>query len=226
MTFSVAGYCARTGMFGVAVSTSSLAVGSRCSWVRAKKGAALIQNYADPNLGPLALQALDDGMDAQVTVDNLVTVGHGIAWRQIMIVDGSGGTASYDGANCFDPHGCAETTHCIAGGNILGHADVPKATIAGFDAADPGLHLGERLLQALEAGLAAGGEANPVRSANLLVADELDWPLIDLRVDMHAEPVAELRRVWEAFEPESRGFVARAVDPASAPLHGSGELKG
>ena len=225
MTFSVAGYCARTGMFGVAVSTSSLAVGSRCSWVRAKKGAVLIQNYADPSLGPLALQALDDGMNAQATVDNLVAVGHGVAWRQIMVVDGTGATAHYDGESCLGIHNCAETTHCVAGGNVLASADVPQATVDGFDATDPDLHLGERLLQALEAGLAVGGEENPERSSHLLVADELDWPLIDLRVDMHAEPIAELRRVWEAFEPESRGFVARAVDPASAPLHDSLEAK-
>tara|TARA_A100001037_G_scaffold299630_1_gene325715 strand:+ start:9252 stop:9932 length:681 start_codon:yes stop_codon:yes gene_type:complete len=226
MTFSIAGYCAQTGMFGVAVSTSSLAVGGRCSFAKAKTGAALIQNYADPSLGPVALQALSEGKDAQATVDHLVSVGHGIAWRQIMVVDGNGGTAHFDGENCADPHRCAETTHCVAGGNILATADVAQATVDGFDAADPGLHLGERLLLALEAGLAKGGEANPERSAHLLVVDELGWPPVDLRVDMHEEPVAELRRVWEDFRPEMLGFVARAVDPASAPKHGEGEADG
>lgn len=219
MTFSVAGYCVRTGMFGVCVSTSSLAVGARCSWVKAKTGAALIQNYADPGLGPVALQALTDGRDAQATVDHLVSVGHGIAWRQIMVVDRRGDTAHYDGDSCLGIHLCAETTHCVAGGNVLSSADVPQATVDGFDAADANLHLGERLLLALEAGLEKGGEANPERSAHLLVADELDWPLIDLRVDLHEAPIAELRRVWEAFEPEAGGFVARAVDPDGAPKH-------
>lgn len=223
MTFSVAGYCARTGMFGCAVSTSSLAVGSRCSWAKAGTGAALIQNYADPSLGPLALRALEDGMDAQTAIDNMVKVGHGVAWRQIMVVDRNGATAHYDGENCLGIHGCAETTHCVAGGNLLANTDVPRATVDGFDAAGTDLHLGERLLRALEAGLAVGGEENAERSAHLLVADELDWPLIDLRVDMHDAPIAELRRVWEAFAPEADGFVARAVDPDGAPKHSKPE---
>ena len=219
MTFSVAGYCARTGMFGVCVATSSLAVGARCSWVKAGTGAALIQNYADPGLGPVALRALTDGRNAQATVDHLVSVGRGIVWRQIMVIDRKGATAHYDGEKCLGIHLCAEATHCVAGGNLLSGANVPRAAADGFDAADANLHLGERLLRALEAGLAAGGEANAERSAHLLVADELDWPLIDLRVDLHETPIAELRRVWEAFEPEAGGFVARAVDPDSAPKH-------
>ena len=219
MTFSVAGHCARTGMFGVCVATSSLAVGARCSWVKAGTGAALIQNYADPGLGPVALRALADGRDARATVDHLVSVGRGIAWRQIMIVDRAGATAHYDGEKCLGIHLCAEGAHCVAGGNLLSSADVPRATADGFDGADTDLHLGERLLRALEAGLAAGGEANAERSAHLLVADELDWPLIDLRVDLHETPVAGLRGAWEAFEPEAGGFVARAVDPDNAPRH-------
>jgi uncharacterized Ntn-hydrolase superfamily protein len=223
MTFSVAGYCSRTGMFGVAVSTSSLAVGSRCSWAKAKTGAALIQNYADPSLGPIALQELSEGKDAQATIDHLVSVGHGIAWRQIMVVDGRGGTAYFNGDNCGDINRCAETTHCVSGGNILATAEVAQATVDGFDASDPSLHLGERLLLALEAGLAEGGEENPERSAHLLVVDDLGWPPVDLRVDLHKEPVAELRRVWESFQPEMMGFVARAADPAAAPKHGEGE---
>lgn len=221
MTFSVAGFCPRTGMFGVAVSTSSLAVGSRCSWVKAKTGAALIQNYADPSLGPVALEALTKGNNAKETVAQMVAEGHGIAWRQIMVIDKHGATAYHQGEKCLGTHGCAETTHCIAGGNLLADASVPSATIAGFNAANPHAHLAERLLLALEGGLAAGGEANPVRSAHLLVADQLDWPLIDLRIDMHAQPIAELRQVWEAFAPQAGGFVARALNPHDAPLHGS-----
>ncbi len=219
MTFSVAGYCARTGMLGVCVSTSSLAVGARCSWVEARTGAALIQNYADPGLGPVALRTLAEGGDARAAVDRLVSVGRGIAWRQIMVVDRTGATAHYDGERCVGIHLCAEAAHCVAGGNLLASADVPRATADGFAAADPALHLGERLLRALEAGLAEGGEANAERSAHLLVADEVDWPVIDLRVDLHETPIAELRRLWEAFAPEADGFVARAVDPDRAPRH-------
>ena len=219
MTFSVAGYCARTGMFGVCVATSSLAVGARCSWVKARTGAVLIQNYADPGLGPVALRALTDGRDARATVDHVASAGRGIAWRQIMVVDREGRTAHRDGEKCLGIHLCVETVHCVAGGNLLSSADVPRATADGFDAADANRHLGERLLRALEAGLAAGGEANAERSAHLLVADALDWPPIDLRVDLHETPVAELRRIWEAFEPEADGFVARAVDPDNAPRH-------
>ena len=220
MTFSVAGHCPRTGMFGAAVSTSSLAVGSRCAWVRAGVGVALIQNYADPALGPQALQMLADGMDAAPTLDRLVeAAGPGRAWRQIMVLDSQGRTASHDGECCFEINGCVAAPHCIAGGNHLASAHVAPAIAAAFDAADSELHLGERLLLALEAGLAAGGEANPVRSAHLLVADRLAWPLIDLRVDLHERPIEELRRVWDAFAPQAAGFVARALDPAGAPMH-------
>jgi uncharacterized Ntn-hydrolase superfamily protein len=139
-----------------------------------------------------------------------------------MVIDKRGATAYYEGENCLGTHGCAQALHCIAGGNLLADASVPEATIAGFVAADPQQHLGERLLLALENGLGAGGEANPVRSAHLMVADELDWPVIDLRVDMHAQPITELRRLWQTFIPEASGFVSRARNPQDAPLHGSG----
>ena len=78
MTFSMAGHCVRTGVFGVAVSTSSLAVGSRCSWVQAQTGAAVVQNYADPSLGSVMLRALADCMDARSTVDHVVALSRGI----------------------------------------------------------------------------------------------------------------------------------------------------
>jgi uncharacterized Ntn-hydrolase superfamily protein len=97
-------------------------------------------------------------------------------------------------------------------GNILANALVPPAMLRAFQA-DPSAPLPERLLQALEAGLAAGGEHNPVRSAHLLVVERESFPLIDLRVDWHDAPIAELRALWQRYEPECADYVLRALDP-------------
>lgn len=224
MTFSVAGYCVKTRMLGAALATSSIAVGARCSFALARTGVALIQNYADPSLGPVAIQALKDGKSAQETLDYLVETARGIAWRQIMIVDQRGDTAHYSGLKNGTPYRAAKGSHCVAAGNLLGRPGVPEACVTAFEA-NYESPLGERLLSALEAGFEAGSEMNPLSSAALLVVHREDWPLIDLRVDNHRAPIVELRKAWVAFEPEAMGFVYRALDPDTAPLHGSGRAE-
>jgi uncharacterized Ntn-hydrolase superfamily protein len=97
-------------------------------------------------------------------------------------------------------------------GNILATARVPAAMLRGFQA-DPSAPLAERLLHALDEGLAAGGEQVPVRSAHLLVVEHESFPLIDLRVDWHDTPIAELRALWQRYAPESTAYLLRALDP-------------
>src|SRR5690606_2763806 len=108
----------------------------------------------------------------------------------------------------------AQGENCIALGNLLGSVEVPTAMIESFESSRG--HLAERLLQALEAGLSGGGELGPVRSAGLLVAAEPAWPLVDLRVDWHADPIGELRTLWHKYRPQIDAYVTRAYDPANA----------
>src|SRR5258707_14954355 len=157
MTFSIAGRCARTGMFGIAITTSSMAVGSRCSFARAGIGAVLTQHRTDPRLGPLGLDLLAQGKSAAETIAALVasTPHHG--WRQLAIVDAKGGTGHYSGDRIASIHAGATGDGVVAVGNLLTNPGVPSAMVRDFER-DAGRPLAERLAAALAAGLAAGGE--------------------------------------------------------------------
>jgi uncharacterized Ntn-hydrolase superfamily protein len=208
-------------MLGCAVTTSSIAVGSRCPYVRAGIGAALTQHRTDPRLGPLALDLLTRGYDAKATLTGVIAVAPHRDWRQIAIIDRDGGTAAFTGAHVDRAKsGEAHGKDCVAIGNIVRSSEVPAAMVRAFEAvrARP---LAERLVEALAAGAAAGGEFVPVVSAALLVAHRESFAYVDLRVDHHADPIAELRRLWQAYEPEAEPYVARANDPAAVPPHGA-----
>ena len=218
MTLSIAARCARTGMFGVAISSSSPAVAARCAFVQAGVGAACSKNLTDPGLGPMLLDAMAAGHGAEAAVAG-VTAGRAfIAHRQLLAVDATGGAAGFSGAEALGVFGHATAPDVAAGGNLLADAGVPQAMLTGFAAATG--HLGERLLRALEAGLAAGGEAGPLHSAGLKVADHLAWPIVDLRCDWDDAPVARLRAAWEVYHPQIAAYVQRATDPTQAPSFG------
>jgi uncharacterized Ntn-hydrolase superfamily protein len=216
VTFSLAGRCARTGMLGCAVTTSSIAVGSRCPHARPAIGAALTQHRTDPRLGPLALELLARGCDARTALAGVIAVAPHRDWRQIAVIDNLGSTAAFTGqhvdrAKSGEAHG----KDCVAIANIVRSAEVPAAMARAFEA-DPTLPLAARLVEALAAGEAAGGEFRPVCSAALLVVHRESFPFVDLRVDDHAQPIAELLRLWRAYEPEAELYVLRANDPGSA----------
>jgi uncharacterized Ntn-hydrolase superfamily protein len=218
MTFSIVARCARTGQFGMAISSSSPAVAARCVHVRAGVGAVASQNVTDPALGPLVLERLAAGMGAEEAL-RAVTGGRAfIDYRQLLVVDLAGAVAIHSGAQVLGVWGEAQGKDCAAGGNLLATPGIPAAMVAAFEAATG--HLGERLMQALEAGLQAGGEAGPVRSAGLQVADRLDWPLVDLRIDWADGPVGMLRAAWEVYAPQMGSYVQRAEDPTKAPSYG------
>ena len=219
MTFSVVGRCARTGAVGVAVCSSSPAVAARCAYVRAGVGAAASQNVTDPRLGPALLDRLASGSSATDAVAAVVSPGTFVDYRQLTCVDAAGRAAVWSGSQALGRHGHLTGEGVAVAGNLLASDGVLPAMLAAF-ADQPGLDLADRLLGALEAGSAAGGEAGPVHSAGLLVASDVPWPTTDLRVDWHDEPVAELRRVWQVWSPQARDYVTRALDPTAAPSFG------
>jgi len=216
MTFSLVGMCGRTGMFGAAVTTSSIGVGSRCPYARAGIGAVLTQHRTDPRLGPRGLDLLEAGRSAQETVDALVDGNPAIGWRQLAVVDRGGGTAFFHGDRIVSIHNAAQGASVCAIGNIVRNDGVPRAMVDAFEAA-PGEHLAERLVRGLEAGEAAGGELKQVKSAAVLVVHEHSFPLVDLRVELDRNPLAELRFLWEVYRPQIDLYVRRAVDPGSIP---------
>ena len=216
MTFSLVGMCRRTGMFGAAVTTSSIGVGSRCPYTRAGVGAVLTQHRTDPTLGPAGLDLLEAGRSAQETVDALVDGNPTIGWRQLAVIDSEGRTAFFHGERIISIHNAAQGTSSCAIGNIVRDDGVPRAMIAAFESA-PDEHLAERLMRGLEAGEEAGGEFRQVKSAALLVVHEHSFPLVDLRVEFDRNPLAELRFLWEVYRPQVDLYVRRAVDPDSIP---------
>ncbi|MDH3264798.1 MAG: DUF1028 domain-containing protein [Paracoccaceae bacterium] len=219
MTFTLVARCARTGQLGLAVSSSSPAVAARCAHARAGIGAVASQNVTDPRLGHRALRLLAEGASAAEAVAILARTAPHADYRQLLVVDSAGGAAIHSGPNALGLWAEALGTNCAAGGNLLADAQVPAAMIAAFEAAQG--HLGDRLLAALRAGLEAGGEAGPVHSAGLMVVDDQDWPLVDLRCDWTEDcPIAALEAAWAVYRPQMRAYVIRALDPSAAPSYG------
>jgi uncharacterized Ntn-hydrolase superfamily protein len=219
VTFSLVGRCARTAMLGMVVTSSSPAVAARCAWARAGVGAVSTQNVTDPSLGPWALDLMALGRSAQDALDEVVTRAPHIEYRQLAAVDAQGRTATYSGARTLGRHGSSSGKDCLAVGNLLADEMVPAAMVQAFEQR-PQDHLADRLLHALRAGETAGGEEGPVRSCGLLIVDQVTWPVTDLRVDWHHDPITELGRLWTVWGPQAADYVQRALDPAAAPSYG------
>ena len=221
MTFSIAARCPKTGMFGLAVASSSLAVAARCSHVRAGAGAIASQNITDPRLGISGLDLLAAGRSAAETLARLERqAGAAIAFRQLTIVDARGRTAALSGAKTLGTHAIAHGDGAVAAGNMLKHDGVPAAMIRLYDASST-LPFAGRLIGAMQAGLDAGGEAGPIHSIGLKIAVEVPWPVADLRVDWHdTDPLGELKKLWAIYAPQLDDYVTRALDPLRAPSFG------
>ncbi|MCB8880242.1 DUF1028 domain-containing protein [Acidisoma cellulosilytica] len=219
MTFSIAARCATTGRFAVAVASSSPAVAARCAYARAGVGAATTQNITDPRLGPKALDLMALGADAAAARAVLVAVTPHIDHRQLTMIDAQGRTAVFSGSGTLGTHGEAEGQDVVSAGNLLANPDVPQAIVAAFEAS-AGQDLGDRIIAAMAAGLAAGGEAGPIFSAGMQMVGEVSWPIADLRVDWHETPIAELGRLWNIYKPQMEAYVTRALNPVAAPSYG------
>jgi uncharacterized Ntn-hydrolase superfamily protein len=219
MTFSLSARDPSTGAFGIVISSSSPAVAARCAHLAAGAGVVASQNVTNPALGARGLRLLGQGRSARQVIDELVAAERFAAHRQLAVVDRDGAVASFEGAAMLGVHGVAAGAGCVAAGNLLADGDVPAAMVRAYTASNASA-FEERLLDGLRGGLAAGGEAGPVRSAGLAVAEDVEWRVTDLRVDDHDAPAAELGRLLALWLPQKTDYRIRAVDPTAAPSYG------
>jgi uncharacterized Ntn-hydrolase superfamily protein len=217
MTFSIAAVCPQSGELGCALATSSMAAGARAQFISPEAGVVLSQARSDPRLGVLGIAQLQGGNSARAALDAMIGASPHAAWRQLAVIDLKGGAVAFTGRECTVARDEMTGQGVVALGNGLANERVVGAMMAAFKAADD-RSLAERLIVGLEAGLAAGGEAYPLRSAAIKIARP-GVPLlpIDLRVDYSDTPIAELRRTWLLWVPMVDGYIQRCVDPANSP---------
>jgi len=192
--------CRQTGRFGVAISTHPLAVGSRCPWIEPGLGIVVTMARTDPRLGPLGLNLLRLGYSAQRTLDEIAASDPGIEWRQVCVIDRDGHAAARTGSLNKDWAGAIVRPGLVAMGNYLTSERTASAMAQAWEAGTS-LELEDRLLTALEAGRDAGGQVGGQSSSALLSYDREVYAYCDLRVDHHAEPIGELRRVFDLHRP-------------------------
>lgn len=219
MTFSLVARCADTGMFGLAISSSSPAVAARCSYARADVGAVASQNVTDPSLGPQTLDLMQQGLSAPEAISEIIKRTSFIEYRQVLAVDKQGRTAIHSGPNSLGIWAQAQAENVASGGNLLENDTIPQAIVDGF-LSESG-HIGDRLIAAMRAGLAAGGEAGSVHSAGMKIVDKVSWPVADLRCDWTERcPIENIATAWDVYKPQLEAYVQRALDPREAPSYG------
>jgi uncharacterized Ntn-hydrolase superfamily protein len=208
-TYSIVALDPETGELGAAVQSHWFSVGSLCTWARPGIGAVATQSVVEPAHGPHALERLARGEDARAALTGVLAPDPLAAVRQVGVVDARGVVAVHTGADCIPEAGDATGDHWVCQANMMARATVPAAMSAAFAAA--GGDLAERLMTALEGAEAEGGDVRGRQSAALLVAPaqgEAWQARIDLRVEDHADPVGELRRLLglqRAYELAGRG---------------------
>ena len=206
-------------MFGVAISSSSPAVASRCAYTRSKVGAVASQNVTDPTLGPKTLDYIQKGLSAKQAVEEVKHNSQFLEYRQILAIDKNGQTANHTGANSLGIWAEYTGKNVISGGNLLANENVPKKIVHGFE--NETGHLGDRLISALKSGLNAGGEAGPLHSAGLQICENVSWPIVDLRCDWTEScPIEAISKAWDIYKPQIQNFIQRALDPRKAPSYG------
>ena len=204
MTWSIVAHDQATGAFAVAVATRAFAVGAQCPFVRAGVGAVSTQSMTNRYLGPAVLDGLARGLDPAAAIESALAGDAGSGLRQVHAVDRHGRTAAWTGKNCVEWCGSVAAEGVSIAGNMLAGEAVIAETLAAFQVRKAG-SLPERLMMAMLAGEAAGGDRRGRQSAAMKLVTTEDFPDLDLRVDDHADPLAELDRLlglwWEQGEP-------------------------
>jgi uncharacterized Ntn-hydrolase superfamily protein len=224
-TFSIVAYDATSGMLGVAISTRVPAVGAVCPFARAGVGAISTQAWTNPLLGVDGLDLLEQGNSAEEALQKLLDADPDPEMRQVIAVDKEGRSAAHTGSEADPWKGHRTGDGYAVAGNMLVGEETITAMAEAFEASAEE-SLSERLLRALESGQAAGGDKRGRQSAALYVVKSEPYPYVDLRVDEHSDPVAELRRVYEVAKSELLPFV-EAMPTRENPKGDFGEeLKG
>lgn len=211
-TFAISAKCPATGAYGVAISTRPIAVGARCPFIAPGLGVTVTMAVTDPRLGPLGLNLLRLGYAAQRTLDEIAASDPHIEWRQISVIDRDGNAVARTGAENKDWSG----HFCEPGMVAMGNGLISERTASAMRdvyRATAGQALEDRLMTALEAGRDAGGQHGGQHSAALIVYRTQPYPLVDLRVDEHDEPIGELRRVFELYKPTIEYYEIRPWQP-------------
>jgi uncharacterized Ntn-hydrolase superfamily protein len=216
MTWSIIARDSLTGQFGIAVATRFFAVGARVPHIAAGIGGIATQALVNPYYGIDGLKLLREGQNPRDIVKTLIAADSGHASRQLHILDASGRIASHTGRDCVDWCGHIEGNGFSIAGNMLAGARVLDDTAKAYLASEK-LPFAQRLIAAMRSGEAAGGDKRGKQSAALLIHDEEEWSALDLRVDDHADPLAELERL-EAVSRERwvhfRKFLPSRNNPA------------
>ncbi len=194
------------GHFGVAIASRFFAVGALCVHSRRAVGALSTQALMNPLYGPAGMESLARGYSAADTIATLLAVDEGRDQRQVHVLPASGPGAAHTGAACVDWCGHLVLDNLSVAGNMLAGPRVIEASAEAYLAA-AGRPMAERLLAALDAGEAAGGDKRGKQSAALRVQRDEDYLSLDLRVDDHAEPFIELRRLYEKSQERFFPFV-------------------
>ena len=222
MTYTILAKCPETSRLGVGIATYSLGVGGYCPFFARGRAVLSTQAFANPRLGPRALEGLVSGRSPSRILQDLEASDPGFGYRQVSIVPIEGDIAMHTGSGCRSWAGHEVGEGFAAFGNVLAGGDTVAAIARAFRAS-AGQELGERLLVALEAGRSAGGQAAadgtplPERSAALVVMGEDITRDINLRVDLHDDAITELRRVHAGYAPYVDYYALRADDPANTP---------
>jgi uncharacterized Ntn-hydrolase superfamily protein len=216
MTWSIIAKDNATGQFGIAVATRFFAVGALVPSVAAGHGAIATQALVNPYYGIDGLRLLREGKSPREIIDTLTAADSGHDHRQLHVMDASGRVAAFTGAACVDWCGDLEGEDFSIAGNMLAGPRVLDDTAAAYRA-NLALPLPRRLIAALRAGEAAGGDKRGKQSAALVIYGAEEWPELDLRVDDHPDPLAELERLeqvsrqrWVHFRP----FLPSRANPA------------
>jgi uncharacterized Ntn-hydrolase superfamily protein len=207
--------------FGIAVSSSSPAVAARVAHLRPGIGAAASQNVTDPTLGTRLLERLAEHGDAQRALAEVTGEARNAAtidYRQLTVLGNSGPGYAYSGSRTLGKHASATADGAVAAGNMLSGEHIPDVLLEAYFGATGEVE--ERLLAAMRAAVAAGGEEGPVHSVGLSVVADVDWRVTDLRVDWDDDPIERLAELLEVWLPQRDDYVRRGLDPVDAPSYG------
>jgi uncharacterized Ntn-hydrolase superfamily protein len=215
MTWSIIARDPRTQEMAIAVATKFFAVGSRVPFLRAGVGALAIQALTNPLYGRRGLTLLEAGVPAEDVVRLLTSADRGRGSRQLHVMDTDGRVAAHTGDECVDWAGHGRGQDCSCAGNMLAGPQVVAETVRAFER-NFALPMAQRMIEALKAGEAAGGDKRGKQSACLMIVSVEEYSDLDLRVDDHADPLAELARL-EAVSRERwvhyRKYLPRKLDP-------------